>query len=70
MTLFTYRYWHPVYREYVTLDCAAETRELAQVSAVKWIRRMNRRLRKAGVAARAQIPSHVSFLKEELPASS
>jgi hypothetical protein len=63
MTRYTYRFWHPRYRDYVTLDCPAETKAAAMVSAVRFLRRENRRLHKAtGGKWRVQLPRHESFM--------
>lgn len=62
LTLYTYRFWHPAYRNYVTLDCAAENRELAQASAMRFINRENRRLARSG-KSRCQLPNHINHLR-------
>jgi hypothetical protein len=65
LKLFVYRYYNPAYRQWTTLDCAAETVEEARQSAERFVRRRNRWMRRAGVKWRIQIPSHVSFMKQE-----
>ena len=69
MPLFVYRHYDPEYRNTVTLDCYAETPEAALKSAVRWVRRKTRRLRRVlgNKAPRMQFPGHVSFLKEIMP---
>jgi hypothetical protein len=65
MRLFTYRYWHPVYHQFLVLDCAAVDANAALCSAVRFIARENRRLKKIKATLRCQIPSHPSFLRAE-----
>lgn len=61
LTLFVYRYFSPVYHQWVTLDCAAATRELALRSAQRFLQRENRRLAKAG-PRRCPVPRHVNHM--------
>lgn len=64
LTLYTYKFWHPRYRSWVTLDCAASSRENALASAIRFLQRENRRLRRAG-KLRCQLPGHVNFMRAE-----
>lgn len=63
LRLFTYRYYHPGYRQWQTLDCAAVTIDGALASAVRFIRREHRRLKKYGLGL--QFPAHVNCMKRE-----
>ncbi len=67
MKMFTYRFWHPVRRNWLTLDCPAVDREAAQRSALRFINRENRWLRRVmGRGARQlPVPNHPNFLREE-----
>jgi hypothetical protein len=50
--LWVYRYWHPVYRQDVTLDCCAITLEEALKSACRFMRREVRRAKRCGFKLR------------------
>jgi hypothetical protein len=65
LKLYTYRYWHPTYHEFCTLDCVADTPDAALASAQRFLKRENRRMVKAKVERRVQVPYHVSWIKEE-----
>lgn len=62
--LFTYRYLHPSYAEYLTLDSAAPDREAALQSARRFIRRENTRFRRAKVPRRLRLPLLHDLRKE------
>jgi hypothetical protein len=62
LRLYVYRFWHPRYRQWATLDCTAENQELALASALRFLRRENRRLLRVG-KRRCQLPTHVNSMK-------
>lgn len=72
LRLFTWTFRHPVYRHDSVLDCAAIDQEAAFASAVRFIDRENRRLRRAGKVRgkvrgkfiRVQPPRHPSAMRE------
>lgn len=64
--LWTYRHWHPVYKQLQVLDCYAETVELALKSAQRWVNRQNRQFRKLGLPCRLPFPSHPTWMRREL----
>lgn len=68
LTLWTYRFLHPGYRQWVTLDCAAVSREAALASAVRFLQRENRRLKKAG-GRLCPVPHHINFMHAEAGSS-
>jgi hypothetical protein len=57
MMLFTWRFFHPLRNTDITLDCAAETRELALASARRFIDRENARYKRLGIDVRLPIPT-------------
>lgn len=68
LTLFTYRFIHPVYRQWTTLDCAAVSREAALASAQRFLRRENRRLRRCGISPKIRrfaVPNHLNDMRVE-----
>ncbi len=67
MRLWTYRYWHPTYKEWVILDCCAETVEAALRSAVRFTRRQNRRYKRLDIPWRVFVPGHVFWMRPEPP---
>ena len=67
MLMFTYRFWHPGAHNDVTLDCPADTRDAALKSAQRFITKLNRSFKRAGIVKRAQMPSHQNQLRPELP---
>lgn len=64
LTLFTYKFRHPRYHQWVVLDCAAPTRELALASALRFLKRENRALARVG-KWRCQLPTHVNHMRSE-----
>lgn len=62
--LFTYRYLHPCYFHYVTLDSAAPDRETALQSARRFLRRENTRLRRAKIGRKVRLPLLHDLRKE------
>jgi hypothetical protein len=66
--MFTYRFWHPSYHNYVTLDCFATDQVAALASAVRFIRRENRRLARF-TTKRCQLPTHPNSMRPEGPAT-
>jgi hypothetical protein len=65
LVLFTYRVWHPVFREFVTIDCPAVDQAAALQSAVRFLKPQNARFRRLGLKIRIAVPSHPAFLQPE-----
>ena len=57
LRLFIYRFWHPAHKQYQTLDSGAKDQSGARASAIRFLRRENARLRRAGIKG-VRLPSH------------
>lgn len=63
--LFTFRYVHPVYQQWQTVDTFAVTRDAAFARCVRYQRRVARAAARAGI--RLPVPRHPSELRLEMP---
>ncbi|MGI4800901.1 MAG: hypothetical protein ACRYG8_44130, partial [Janthinobacterium lividum] len=61
------RYWHPTYRNRVTLDCPAQTVLAALASARRFIQRQNSTYRRAKVQRFIPVPTRATQMRLETP---